>query len=32
VAPFLLATGLFLPVLIQRAVFSRWKWADRITR
>jgi hypothetical protein len=32
VAPVLLAVGLLLPVLVQRVVFSRWKWADRITR
>lgn len=32
VAPVLLAAGLLLPILLQRVLFARWAWADRITR
>ena len=32
VAPLLLLSGLFVPIAVQRLVFSRWNWSDRITR
>jgi fucose 4-O-acetylase-like acetyltransferase len=32
VAPTLIAAGLLLPIAIQRLVFARWAWTDRITR
>jgi fucose 4-O-acetylase-like acetyltransferase len=32
VAPVLLLAGLALPILVQRYLFSRWRWTDRITR
>ena len=32
VAPLLLTSGLLLPIVVQRLVFARWAWTDRITR
>ena len=32
VAPLLLSSGLLLPIVVQRLIFARWAWTDRITR
>lgn len=32
VAPLLLSVGLLVPIAIQRLVFSRWEWSNRITQ
>lgn len=32
VVPLLLLSGLLLPIAVQRLVFARWSWSDRITR
>ncbi|WP_458237399.1 acyltransferase family protein [Pseudomonas sp. P5_A2_2] len=32
VAPALIAAGLLVPIAVQRMLFARWAWTDRITR